>query len=422
MLRSILLALCLCFITHAAVAGDWPAWRGPTQMGISNETGMPTEWDQTKNVTWKVPLPDAGNSTPIILGERVIITCAEQKGTVRSTICFDRKDGSQLWKQTITFEEKEQTHGTNPYCSSSPVSDGKCIIVWHGSAGIYCYDMSGKELWKRDLGEFDHIWGNASSPVIHGDHVLLSAGPGLRHVLYCFNKKDGAVVWEKELSDSQSKEAKQFKGSWSTPVIHKIGEMDQMILGLPQKLCGFDPKTGEELWHCKGLSDLVYASPLIGEGVIVAMSGYGGPGLAMKEPSATDRGDLTASHRLWVHPKNPQRVGSGVIVGKHVYILNEPGIAFCIDLKTGEQLWGRGERAGTGGSWSSMVHADGKLWICNMKGETVVLKADPTFEVIAVNPMKEMIRASTAFSDGQVFIRTYGHLYCIGKRREKAAE
>ena len=402
----------------ALVAEDWPAWRGSGGMGISAEKGLPTEWDREKNVTWKVALPGPGNSTPIVVGERIFITQAQEKGAVRSVICFDRADGKERWKQSIAFEGKEPTHDGNPYCSSSPVCDGEVVVAWHGSAGLFAYDMSGKELWRRDLGKFDQIWGNASSPVIHGDQVILSAGPGLRHLLVSVHRKTGELQWSHEQTDAQSKEVGQFKGSWSTPVIHRIGDKDQIILSLPRKLCGLDPATGKLIWWCEGLSDLAYASPIVGNGVIVAMSGYQGPAIGMKMPTATDIGDLTATHRLWRHEKTTQRVGSGVIVGEHVYIMNENGIVNCIDTKTGEQLWGRGERVGTGATWSAMVYADDKLWVCNMKGETVVLAAKPKLEVIAVNPLRDMIRASLAISDGQLFIRTYGHLYCIGSRKK----
>ena len=401
-----------------AFAGDWPQWRGPGGMGISDEKGMPTEWDRTKNVTWKTALPGPGNSTPIVIGDRIFITQAENNGRLRSVIAFNRADGKQLWKQTIAFDGQEPTHDGNPYCSASPVTDGECIIAWHGSAGVVAYDLAGKELWKRDLGKFEQIWGNAGSPIIHGDQVILSAGPGLRHLLVSMDKKTGEIRWTHEQIEAQSKEVGQFKGSWSTPVIHRIGGNDQILLSLPQRLAAFDPATGKLIWSCDGLSDLAYTSPIVGNGTIIAMSGYQGPGIALREPSANDTGDLTASHRLWRHEKTPQRIGTGVIVGQHVYIMNENGVVFCIDTKTGEQLWGRGERAGTGTTWSSMVHADGKLWVCNMKGETVVLKAAPKFEVISVNPLNEMIRASLAFSDGQVFVRTYNHLYCIGPRRK----
>jgi outer membrane protein assembly factor BamB len=399
-------------------AGNWPQWRGPTGIGVSDEIGMPITWDKEKNVTWKIPLPDRGNSTPILWGEQVFITQAENNGKLRSVIAFNRADGKQAWKQSVAFTGTEQTHGDNPYCASSPVTDGERVVAWHGSAGIVAYSLDGKELWKRDLGAFDMIWGNAASPIIHGDHVILSAGPGVRCLLIALNKRTGETVWSHEQTEAQGKDAKEYKGSWSTPVIHKIGGKDQILLNLPKKMCGFDPETGKLLWWCEGLTDLQYTSPLVGGGVIIAMSGFNGSAIGMKEPSATDTGDLTQSHRLWRHEKATQRVGSGVIVGPHCFIMNENGVVLCIDIKTGEQLWARGERAGTGATWSSMVFADGRLWVCNMKGETVVIKADVKFELVSVNPLNDMLRASAVFSDGQVFIRTYGHLYCIGQRKK----
>lgn len=408
----------LLVVASSAMAGDWPQWRGPGGMGVSDETGLTTQWDQQKNVTWKVKLPAAGNSTPIIIGERIFITQAENKGAIRSVICFDRTEGKELWKQSIAFEGKEPTHDGNPFCSASPVSDGEVVVAWHGSAGLYAYDLQGKELWRKDLGLFEHIWGNAGSPIILGDQVILSAGPGLRHLLVSLHRKTGEVQWSHEQIDAQSKEVGQFKGTWSTPIVQKIGEKDQLILNMPRKLCGFDPATGKLIWWCEGLSDLQYASPIVGNGVVVAMSGYQGPAIGMRLPGPGDAGDLTATHRLWRHEKTTQRVGSGVIVGEHAYIMNESGVVNCIHTKTGEQLWGRGERAGTGTTWSAMVHADGNLWVCNMKGETVVIKAQPKLEVVAVNPLREMIRASMAISDGQIFVRTYGHLYCIGSRKK----
>src|SRR5690606_15735417 len=129
-------------------------------------------------IKWKVELPDAGNSTPIVWGDRVFISQAENEGKLRSLICFHRADGRQLWKQTIEYDEPETTHRTNPYCSSSPATDGQRIFVWHGSAGFFAYDLDGKELWRKDLGQFEHIWGNASSPVLYDGKVILHAGPG----------------------------------------------------------------------------------------------------------------------------------------------------------------------------------------------------------------------------------------------------
>jgi outer membrane protein assembly factor BamB len=188
-----------------------------------------------------------------------------------------------------------------------------------------------------------------------------------------------------------------------------------LVLGLPQYVAAFDPTDGKEVWRCRGLSDLVYTSPVIGNGVVVAMSGYGGPAIGLRLPELGTKGDVTDSHRLWREEKNQQRVGSGVVLGEHLYMVNEPGIALCIELKAGKQVW-RERVAGT--TWSSSVLSGDKVYATDQNGETVVFRASPRkLEVLQRNELGEMTRASPAVSDGQVFIRTYRHLYCIGRRK-----
>jgi outer membrane protein assembly factor BamB len=409
--RSATLALIvLMFGVSIGHAGNWPAWRGPLGTGVSDETGVPLTWSTTDNVTWKTPLPGPGNSTPIVWGDRVFLTGALDKGARRTLMCFDRADGKLLWQREVEFTGTEPTHDTNPYCSASPVTDGERVIVWHGSAGMLAYDFEGTELWRRDLGSFEHIWGNAASPVIEGDLVLSNLGPGPQSTLLALDKRTGEDVWRVDLTDARGKDANEWKGSWSTPVLRDTGEGRELLLSLPHRLTAYDPRDGRQRWTCEGLGDLVYTSPLPGANAIVAMSGYGGPALAVRTGGA---GDITDSHRLWIVPKNPQRVGSGVLLGDHVYMVNEQGIAECIDVATGASLWQ--ERAG-GATWSSIVAADGRLYIINMDGETLVLKIGPQYELLARNPLGEMTRASLAISDGQVFARTYGHLYCIGQK------
>jgi len=179
----------------------------------------------------------------------------------------------------------------------------------------------------------------------------------------------------------------------------------------PLTVKAYNPQTGALLWTCQGLGRLVYSSPLVTPEVVVAMSGYGGPYLAVKPGG---KGDVTETHRQWHVERAPQRIGSGVIVGEHIYILNETGTVQCIELKTGKTLWN--ERVGAG-AWGSMVHADGKLYVTNRQGETIVLAAQPTFELLSRNPLHERSNSSPAFSDGEIFVRTFGHLWCISQKR-----
>src|SRR3954452_6048676 len=259
-------------LASPAMAADWPAWRGPAGNGITQETNLPETWSQTENVTWKAPLPGPGDSSPVVFGERVFVTCASEKGAVRSVFCFARADGKELWRRDTRFGGEEPTHETNFYCSSSPVTDGRRVIAWHGSAGVVAYDMDGKELWRRDLGPFRPIWGNAASPVIHRESVILNLGPGPESRLVALDANSGKTLWENDLPEAKGKKPDEWKGSWSTPLVHYQSAggsyMTILVLSLPQYVAGFDAATGKELWRCRGLSDLVYTSPVVGNGVV----------------------------------------------------------------------------------------------------------------------------------------------------------
>ena len=410
MARPLLLLAFVWSVASGLQADDWPTWRGPKGDGHCLDTGFPLQWSPTQNIKWKVSLPTPGNSTPIISGQRVFVSCASSSGHVRSLLCFQRDTGSTLWQQDVEYVEDEPSHANNPYCSSSPVTDGERVIVWHGSAGLHAYNVDGAKLWSRDLGKFQHVWGNASSPLIHGDLVILNAGPGLSAFVVAVDRRTGADVWRRDFPDMVSQKVDEFRGSWSTPVVAPLGGRDLLLVSLPQRLHALDPLTGSDVWSCDGLGKLSYASPLPSEEAIVAMSGYHGPAMGVKPGG---QGDVTQTHRLWIHEEAPpQRVGSGIIVGDCVYVLNEPGIAWCIDLTTGAILWK--QRLCAEPSWSSMCYADGRLYINNMEGTTFVLQPDDSeCTVLAKNELGEPMRASLAFSQGQIFARTFQHLYCL---------
>lgn len=359
--HPITLALLSLLFCATAAAGDWPAWRGPAGDGTTGERDLPTTWSATENIAWKTPLPGPGNSTPIVLGERIFMTGATDGGATRSVYCFDRQTGKELWRSDLSFTGEEPTHETNPYSSASPVTDGESVYAWQGSAGVVAYDLEGKQLWHKDLGPFLHIWGNAASPVVHGENLIISCGPGPRSMLVALDRKSGEIVWQTDFPDARGEKPDDWKGSWATPVLRKTSDGgDEIVLPLPEYVAGFDPANGKEIWRCRGLSDLAYANALIGNDTIVAMSGYQGPSIGLRAPAAGETGDLTDTHRLWLVEKNPQRVGSGVISGDYIYILNDPGVAQCIELKTRKEVWK--ERA-SASSWGSMVLAGDLLYV-----------------------------------------------------------
>jgi hypothetical protein len=414
-----LIGVCLCVVV--ARADNWPAWRGPTGQGHTAEKNLPLKWGGKDgvNVKWKTPLEFQGNSTPIVWGDKLFLTQANKGGTVRSLLCFTKSDGKQVWKKDVSYDAKERNWNESWYANASPVTDGERVVVCFGSAGVYCHDFDGKELWKRtDLGKWEHAFGNGASPVISGDLVIQWCGPNegkARNYLIAMNKKTGETVWERD----------EAFGSWSTPLLTKVDGKDQLILGqsadvknAPEErwgyLKGYDPKTGKELWKCRGLNSYVYTSALYADGVAVGMSGYGGSDMAVKLGGT---GDVTRD-RLWMHPKPAnQRVGSGVIVGEHVYMVDENGLAHCYELKSGKDMWEDEKVKGL--TWGSMVHSAGRLYLLMRNGDTVVLAAKPTFEVLATNSLPgEQTNSSVAVSGGELYIRTFKNLYCISEQKK----
>lgn len=415
--RITLLALATLAPFGSPRAEDWPAWRGPTGQGHSEETNLPLEWSETKNVKWKVPLEFQGFSTPIVLGERIFLTQGSRGGHTRSLLCLSRKDGSEVWRTDVAYAPDETSWKPEWYANASPVTDGERIVVSFGSAGMYCYDLEGQELWKRDdLGTWEHKFGNGASPVLHENLAILWCGPNEkqgRNFLIAVDKRTGKTVWEHD---------EKF-GSWCTPLIVEVGDQPQLLLvtGPDKKneeepagayVKGFDPGTGRELWLAKGINSYPYASPLYADGVAVAMSGYQGSAIAVRVEGS---GDIT-KNRLWRQPKAIQRVGTGVIVDGHVYVVEDNGVPHCYDLQSGEEVWKVEERAG-GGTWGSIVHADGRLYVLMKDGETVVLDAKPVYKVLARNSLGrgQSANASPAISDGEIFLRTFSHLWCIAE-------
>lgn len=402
--------------SHAA---NWPAWRGPAGTGVCAEKNLPTRWSTTENVRWKTPLPERGNSTPIIWRDRIFLT--QSVGNDRLLFCFDRATGKLLWQSGAKDVEKELTHGTNPYCAASPVTDGERVYASFATGGLWCFDFSGKELWHRDLGKQRHIWGNAASPVLHGNLCILNFGPGERTFLVAVDKLTGKTLWQHDEPGGESGEKKGdakpvWNGSWSTPVAIRVADRDELLMTFPKRVLAFDPATGKELWTCAGLNPLVYTSPLFSDGIVVGMGGFGGMSVAVK-PGGT--GDVTATHRLWHHPRTKQRIGSGVIHDGHIYILNDPGVAECFELKTGKLVWEERIKGSTssGENWSSLVLADGLLYALNRAGDCPVFKASPKFELVSLNPLGEPSNSSVAPSDGELFLRTYKHLWCISPKK-----
>jgi len=417
---------------QAAQADNWPAWRGPLGTGETRETDLPTEWSATENVRWKTKLPGRGNSSPIVWGNRVFITQADNNETRRTVMCFDRDDGRLLWQEGVEYTEEEPSHSSNPPCSPSPVTDGERVIAWFGSAGLLCYDFEGHELWRCDLGPQRSPWGHGSSPVLYGDLCFLNFGPGENEFVVAIDKHTGQEVWRADipqpaegedtgevgpenLDEAMKKRVSELRGSFSTPLVVRAGGREELIASLPNRVRAYDPSTGRVLWTCDGLGRLVYSSPMWGDGVLVAMGGWHSASLAVK-PGGD--GQVDDTHRLWrVERTKKSGIGSGLIYDGHVILPDSSGIVVCYDLKTGDMLWQKRLRApgsSRGGTWSSLVKSGERIYLTNQSGDTFVFRAEPKFELLATNSIGEASNSSLAASDGELFIRTHDNLWCIG--------
>ncbi|NNE00888.1 MAG: PQQ-binding-like beta-propeller repeat protein [Pirellulaceae bacterium] len=419
-------SIAACFLSLllvSPVAGqDWSAFRGSTGDGMTTQSRTPTKWSAVSGVRWSVPMPKGGNGSPVVVGDRVFVTSAEDdQGHTRSLFCFDADSGKQLWKQSVAFDKTMPTHKTNPYGGSTPACGGSHVVVWHGSAGLFAYDVEGNEQWSRDLGEFQHMWGYGTSPVITGDRVILHTGPGKEVFVAAFDLTTGDELWRhtEPIDGNGERNSKdQYMGSWSTPVLIEQGKKEIAVCAFATRVVGLDVQTGELMWFCEGLAgpkgDLAYSSPMIENELCVMMGGFQGPaiGFRIASPDDADR-NLTPSHRLWRLTKNPQNIGTGLLIDGHVYRVGAgPNLIECLNAKTGEIKWQ--ERWKGKAFWSSIAFDGTNAYATDQAGTTIVFRPSPTnLDLLQSNPLKDTCNATPALAKGRVYIRTYGQLWCI---------
>ncbi|MBD3673741.1 MAG: PQQ-binding-like beta-propeller repeat protein [Planctomycetaceae bacterium] len=348
------------------------------------------------------------------------VTYADGQGTRRNLICIDLDTGKELWTKTVIHDEKEPTHKTNPHCGSSPATDGERVVVWHGSAGVHCYSATGEELWSYKTGPVHHIWGTGSSPIIYEDKVFLNIGPGSKTYMLALSLEDGEVLWKVDepgghFGEDPSGKKVDWIGSWSTPQIATIAGRAQVVCAMPTRVVGYGIDSGDILWWCSGLenlprSNLVYTDPLLTDDFAVSLGGFKGPGIGFH---LGGEADITKDARVWrVTRQNPQRIGSGIILGEHLYApaAGINGIQ-CLDLQTGEVIWTERTSAPF---WGSMTLADELIYVTDQQGTTWVFRPNPEkFDLVSKNPLKERTNSTPAFTEGSIILRTYDAVYRV---------
>lgn len=476
--RTALIAVCGLAMIAATDASDWTRFRGPNGTGISTDPDpLPTTFSDSENLKWKVALPGPGVSCPIIVGDKVFVTCysgygldrqklGDMKDLKRHMVCIDRNTGTTIWEKSVDAVLPEDAftgmgvpeHG---YASHTPVSDGTSVYAFFGKAGVYAWDLDGMELWHVSVGTSsdDRSWGSSSSPIVHEDVLVVPAGAESRAVVG-LDKKTGKELWKSE-SDN-------LGNVWGTPSVSKIDDTrTDIVIGAPYEIWGINPATGKLKWYCNAMeTDQFNSSAVVADGVIYAVEGRGGGSIAIK---AGGKGDVTATNVVW-SGNDSNRFATPLIYEGRIYLISG-GTAKCLNAADGKEIFqarlqggaaggadergpggpgggrpgapgfpgggapgtpggagpgqppGGGGRGGFGGfgggrgsDYSSPVLGDGKIYYVTRGGDIHVLKASDAFEKLATNRLttdSEDFSATPAISNGQIFFRSNKHLYCV---------
>ncbi len=434
-LMGLLVAAVLCPQTHGAnaVRLDWPQWRGPLANGFSPTAQPPVRWSETQNVRWKIALPGKGHASPILLGDAVILQTATPIGDPQppvfdkapgvhdsvpvthrhqyGVLSISRKDGRILWRTNVREEwPHEGGHSTGSPASNSPVTDGHAIFALFGSRGLFCLEPDGTIRWRRDLGKMStlHAHGEGSSPVVHGDLLVVNWDHEKESCIEAFDTRTGTTRW---------KTPRDEKTSWSTPLVVEVDGKPQVIVSATRRVRGYDLATGTLLWECAGLTDNVVASPVVHGGILVAGNSYYTQAMLALRLSGA-RGDVTTTdHVIWRMNRLTPYVASPLLYGDTLYHLrHNQNVLVRLDPATGRL---RGDLVRLEGIrdfiFASPVGAAGRLYITGRDGTTVVLRQDADNAVLSVNRLDDSFSASAALGGRELYLRGERFLYCLAE-------
>jgi outer membrane protein assembly factor BamB len=427
-----------CLGSATVAAQDWPQWRGPGSAGVAAPATLPTSWSPTEHVAWRTALAGSGTSSPIVVGDRVIVTSQIGRAPVASGApplarddrelagreqaiagaaadaeltlvveAFARADGRRLWqhraKAVGPIPELHQKHNL---ATPTPVSDGARVYASFGTGQIVALDLEGRPVWARHLAEaygaFDAQWGHGSSPVRYRDLIILLCDRPSNAVLVALDARTGQERWKVARGTGRV--------SHSTPLVVAGPKGDELVVISSARIDAYDPATGAPLWHTGTERQTPIPTAVFDDGRIILSRGYRNSDVLAITPGG--RGDITATHIVWTAPNGASYVPSVVAYQGLVYMTNEVGIVTCVDAKTGERVWKH--RLG-GVFFASPVAGDGKIYYLSETGETFVLRAGRTPEVLARNDLGERFLASPAIAGDRLFLRSDGALFAIGR-------
>ena len=403
---------------QSATADDWRQFRGPGGLGIASGAKLPVVWSAEQNVLWRVPMPGAGASSPIVVGNRVIITCysgyhvpGAAGGTLdalkRHLLCHNVADGKVLWQQEFPGVQPETRYvGEHGYAASTPASDGERLYVFFGKSGVLAFDLDGNKLWQADVGSNIHNWGSASSPVLYKNFVIVNASVESESLI-ALEKKTGKEAWR----------APDVKMAWNTPLLAEAGGKAELVLGISGKLLGLDPENGQVLWDCGAAPS--YLCPSIVSGGGVAYAPWGRRTFAVR---LGGRGDVTRSHQQW-NIYRAAAAGSNVssplhLDGKLYFASESSGSIYCMDGQTGALVYEQKLVPPPGKIYASPVLAEEKIYYVSRANGVYVVDAKPAFTLLAHNDLgdKSIFDGSPAVAGNRMLLRSDRFVYCVGER------
>ena len=394
----------LCLLTLIA---QWPEFRGPGGQGHSTESGLPLAWGEGKNVAWKTAVPGLGWSSPVVADGRVWLTTAiEQRGISLRVLAFDAATGREL----INVEafnipsSRREINPKNSWASPTPVIDNGRVYVHFGADGTAALTTAGEIVWKARF-DYRSQHGAGGSPIVYRDLLIFSCDGSDTAFVVALDKHTGKVKWK----TSRGFPADQ---AYTTPLVIRAADRDQLISVGAFRARAYDPLTGKEIWRVRydeGFSNV--PRPVFAHSLVIIATGFQQPSLLAVRPDGT--GDVTKSHVAWTLTRGAPLTPSPIAVGGELYIVNDGGIASCLDARSGAVVW----QARLGGTYSaSPVFADGRIYFFAEQGVTTVIAPGKTFQRLATNALDGALLTSMAVADGSFFLRTDSHLYRITER------
>lgn len=409
-------AVVLAAARTGAADGDanWPDWRGPTADGHSNATGLPLMWSETENVAWKTAIHDDGYSTPVVWGGQAWLTTAKEDGSALYAVCVDVETG-KIIHDVAVFEPEQPQHinPNNTYATPSAVVEEGRVYVHFGTHGTACLDSTtGAVLWRRTDLNCDHMQGPVSSPILFEDLLIVHLEGGDVQFIAALNKNTGETVWRYDRPRDlyEGVEPKFLVKSYQTPVIVEVDGKPQMLSNGALLVTSHDPGTGEELWRVRYRDDSVISRIVSGLGLHFINTGGSPDAPYLWAVRQGGKGDVTDTHVVWKMTEEAPLKVSPVLVGDLLYTLSDRGALQCVEAKTGEIVWTERIRGDYG---PSLLHAENRIYILNMRGTTTVIEPGREFRQLAVNELDGRFGASPAVAGKSLLLRSRTHLYCI---------